>query len=243
MRWLGNRPMQHRCLCERAVTHWYIWLSLPIGAVFALQLPQGTVIFAVSVMVLETAHVVSPMVTAWAKPGLRTIVRREWIKHVAVPIAIMGSVAFLPVTWVALVYWPWNSFHFGMQNFGVMALYGLRKLGFVVLCVTMLSISVAPLFHPSGPVAAILMGAFSFNHWITDIGLSSRVAHWHWRFILVVLAIGAIWLCLRQGPLSVRVFPQIIAIRYGIGIVHFIYSARIWKVSDPQVRAAIGRDR
>jgi hypothetical protein len=48
------------------------------------------------------------------------------------------------------------------------------------------------------------------------------------------------WLLLRNGPLSVRLVPQILVIRSGIGMVHFIYSARIWKLSDPQIRGVVG---
>ncbi|HWX29708.1 MAG TPA: hypothetical protein VNZ53_20005 [Steroidobacteraceae bacterium] len=47
---------------------------------------------------------------------------------------------------------------------------------------------------------------------------------------------------LRNGPLSVRLVPQILAIRAGIGMIHFVYSARVWKLSDPQVRETIGAD-
>jgi len=88
----------------------------------------------------------------------------------------------------------------------------------------------------------LCMGILSFNHWLVDIGLSSRVARRHFGFIAAVLLIGVVWALLRNGPLSVRLVPQIIVIRAGIGMVHFIYSARIWQFSDPQVRATIGRD-
>ena len=85
-------------------------------------------------------------------------------------------------------------------------------------------------------------GIFSFNHWLTDIGLSSQASGWRWGFIPLVLAIGAAWLLLRNGPLSVNSVPQILAIRAGIGMIHFVYSARVWKLSDPQVRSTIGAD-
>jgi hypothetical protein len=54
------------------------------------------------------------------------------------------------------------------------------------------------------------------------------------------LALHGFWL--RHGPLSVQNVPQILAIRAGIGMVHFVYRARVWKVSDPQVRETIGAD-
>ena len=99
---------------------------------------------------------------------------------------------------------------------------------------------VLPFLMPDPQVSMLCLGLFSFNHWLVDIGLSSRVARWHWGFIAAVLSIGVLWLVLRNGPLSMRVVPNIVGIRYGIGMIHFIYSARIWKLSDPQVRATIG---
>jgi hypothetical protein len=218
---------------------WIILGSFPLGSAIFVLLP-GTLALAFTIMLLDTAHVVSPMITAWAKPGLRAVIRREWVKHIALPIVVVGAFAFLPLPIAALIYWPWNSFHFGMQNFGVLAMRGWRRCGFVALCGTMLCMSIVPLFRPNPIMSAVLLGAFSVNHWITDITLSSRVVRWQWWFLTLVLAIGAGWFLLRQGPLSVRVLPQIVQIRYGIGIVHFIYSARIWKMSDPQVRATIG---
>ena len=82
---------------------------------------------------------------------------------------------------------------------------------------------------------------FSFSYWLTDIGLSSRVARWHWGFIAILLALGAVWLVLRQRPLSGRVLTQIVVIRAGIGMVHFIYSARIWKLSDRRCARRSGK--
>jgi hypothetical protein len=104
---------------------------------------------------------------------------------------------------------------------------------------TALGMGVLPFLTANQQVSMLCTGVFSFNHWLADIGLSSRVPRSHWAFVAAVFAIGAIWLILRQGPLSARVWPQIVPIRAGIGMVHFIYSARIWKLSDPRIRAMI----
>jgi hypothetical protein len=224
------------------------WLlsGLPIGIVLMLLAPGMVWPLAVAVMVLETAHVVSPMILAWTRPELRAIVSREWIKHIAAPIAVMCGVMSFPVAWVMGLYWVWNIYHFGMQNFGVTSLYWRPSRQFrkwACLGVTAFGMGAVPFLLPDPRVNMLCMGIFSFNHWLVDIGLSSRVARWHWGFIVVVLLIGVTWLLLRNGPLSVRLVPQIIVIRAGIGMVHFIYSgARIWKFSDPQVRATIGRN-
>jgi len=52
-----------------------------------------------------------------------------------------------------------------------------------------------------------------------------------------VLAIGVAWLLLPTGR-SARLVPQIIAID-GDRHVHFTYSAPIWKLNDPPIRAAM----
>ena len=223
----------------------WIFSGLPIGIVLMLTCPGMVPALAVTVMVLETAHVVCPTLLAWTRPGLRRVFIREWRRHVALPLAIMAGSFFAPIAWVAPVYWTWNIYHFGMQNFGVASLYGVgkdRRLRMIV-CVglTVLGVGIQPLLHdPSYDM--LITGIFSFNHWLVDIGLSSRVARGHWGFIALVLVIGVAWLALRNSVLSVHIVPQIIVIRYGIGFWHFIDSARIWKLSDPEVRAAIGQD-
>ena len=197
----------------------------------------------IAIMVLESAHVVSPIILAWTRSELRAIVAREWDKHVAVPIAVMCGVLIAPAGWVMGFYWTWNIYHFGMQNFGVASLYGIGKDRALraLTCVggTALGMGILPFIVQDPRFNMLLLGTFSFSHWLTDIGLSGRVARWHWAFIALVVLIGVIWLVLRQGPLSVRLVPQIIVIRAGIGMIHFIYSTRIWKLSDPQVRATV----
>jgi hypothetical protein len=223
----------------------WIWSGLPIGLVLMLFAPGMVPSLVVAAMVLETAHVVSPMVLAWTRPELRAIVSREWAKHIVGPIMVMCGVLIAPATWVAGLYWSWNIYHFGMQNFGVASLYGIgrdRTLRALVCAGgTALGIGVLPFLFPDPRVNMLCLGVFSFNHWLVDIGLSSRVARWHWGFVALVLLVGIAWLLLRNGPLSVRLVPQIIVIRYGIGIIHFIYSARIWTLSDPHVYRLIGR--
>ena len=228
------------------------WLlsGLPIEIVLMLFVPSVHIWqMAVTIMILETGHVVSPMILAWSKPGLRRIVRREWGKHIVLPVALMGGCVYLPWAVVFGVYFAWNIWHFGMQIFGITSLYRKprshderfwRALGCVAF--TALGIGIYP-FLGEGPQFHMLsLGIFSFNHWLADIGLSSRASGWQWFFLSLVFMIGLAWLLLRNGPLSVNVVPQIIAIRAGIGMVHFVYSARVWKLSDPQVRTTIGGD-
>jgi hypothetical protein len=220
----------------------WIFSGLPIGILLMLFSPGIGMAVAIAIMILESAHVVSPIILAWTQPELRTIVKREWIKHIAAPAAVMGGVLVFPAAWVAGFYGAWNIYHFGMQNFGVSSLYwrGRRQMRkWLCLGITAFGMGL-PFLISDVAVAMLCTGIFFFNHWLVDIGLSSRVARWHWGFIATVLAIGVAWLLLRNGPLSVRLVPQILVIRSAIGMVHFIYSARIWKLSDPKIRATIG---
>ena len=193
-------------------------------------------------MIFDAAHLACPVTRAWSVPALRGIVKREWLKHLVLPGAVLIAAPFGSIKWVALsyyaVYWTWNSYHFGMQNYGVLVLYGRRMLGFAALCATMLTVSVAPLIWPGTAMTLVLAGV-SLHHWLTDIWLSSRVAQWRWWFMAAVLAIGLGFFGLRQSLLSVHRLPQIMTIVYAIGIVHFIYSARVWRLRDPVVRATI----
>jgi hypothetical protein len=230
MRWVRS-PLWDGC-----------WLlsGLPIGlALMILLPPRHAFALVATIMVLESGHVVSPIILAWTRPELRAIVQREWIKHIAGPVAVMGGVLVFPTAWVAGLYWAWNIYHFGMQNFGVSSLYlrGHRRVR-MLACLGVTAVGMTALPHLSVRAEMLSLGAFSFGHWLTDIGLSSRVARWHWAFIVLVLAVGAAWLIARQGPLSVRLVPQIVVLRYGIGMVHFIYSARIWK-SDARTLGAV----
>jgi len=115
------------------------------------------------------------------------------------------------------VYFVWNFYHFSMQNYGVLRLAGadLGRWGKPIAFVgTALSLHVMPL-------------AVSANHWITDIGLSWRVST-------------------SEGMSLRRMEGIVIALSgirgLGVSFVHFLYSRWIWKLSDPQVRATVGRD-
>jgi hypothetical protein len=226
------------------------WLlsGLPIGlglVIVAIVFVPGQYMPALiaAIMLLESAHVASPIMLAWSKPELRAIVRREWREYVVLPVALIAGVLLAPATWVAGFYFAWNIYHFGMQNFGLASLYvrgGDREMrGVICLLLTAFGMGIVPLLWQDQKVTMFCTGIFSFNHWLADIGLSSRVVRWHWGFIALVLLVGFVWLILRQGPLSGRAVPQIMVIRYGIGMIHIIYSARIWRLSNPEIRAAI----
>jgi hypothetical protein len=152
----------------------------------------------------------------------------------------------LPVlVWIYII---WNGYHFGMQNFGVLRLVrpsGYRRIEMLgCLAGTVLGMYALPTYTQSWTLGLICIGVFSFNHWIVAIGLCGRASRHAWLFIAAVLAAGAIgfvWIIPTPQGNLVRVIPVIIAARIGLGLVHFLYDRWIWKMSDPAVRATIGR--
>jgi hypothetical protein len=199
-------------------------------------------------MVLESAHLLSPILLAWSRRELRAIVLREWIRHIVCPLAVIVGATLAPATQVYSLYWAWNTHHFAMQNFGTLQLYRDRstpdqrvRCGLLCLGITGVGFGILPFYFPPNSLPGLLIIlVFSLDHWLIDIGLSSRVAR-QWGFAAIVLAFGVAWLLLRRGPLSASVLPQIIAVRAGLGMAHIMYSSWIWKLSDPQVRQAMTR--
>jgi hypothetical protein len=92
-----------------------------------------------------------------------------------------------------------------------------------------------------------MLGFLIFNHSLTAIGISSHVmANQHgrspWLFVALLLIVGAIvfWLLFYAPGLSMRITVTAVALRAGLGFVHFLYDRWVYKLSDPAVRASIG---
>jgi hypothetical protein len=94
------------------------------------------------------------------------------------------------------------------------------------------------------------------NHWLAAIGLSSHVYGRHKNSSPVIFAVSVIIagvalfaaLFWRVGFYSWN-FRDVIdlaipytAFRLSMGFVHFLYDRWLYKLSDPQVRATIGKD-
>jgi hypothetical protein len=236
----------------------WILSGLPIGLTLMILPVSWFYAVLLGGIVLNHAHLVSPVVVAWSNRGFRRVMMGRWQKFIILPVSIMifgilFSLKFQRHDWpfeiLVGTYILWNAFHFGMQNFGVMVLYGHRLLGFVYLCVTILAMAVLPLTHGSYWMALILTGVFSFNHWMTDIGLSGLVSGRRWLFIGTVLVVGFLGFLFKTidcNTMSCQSFmysvPIILGARICLGFVHFLYWRWVWKLSDPQVRATIGRE-
>lgn len=201
----------------------------------------GIALFALAIM-LEQAHVISPIVLAWTHGGLRRIALQRWPRCVAAPIIILVASILSPFWFVWGLYAALNMHHFGAQNFGILSLYrkgwkspDARVIGWL-LCV-----GGTILWMIALPFTAIL----DWSHWITDITLSSRVSRYWWGFLVAVCLLGCLgflWLVPRVDHIATHNWPLVIKARWGVGFVHFLYSAWIWKLSDPQIKAVIGRD-
>ena len=168
-----------------------------------------------------------------------------------------------PLPLLVWFYSAWNLYHFAMQDFGVLMLWsgpsrrwvkragcvvGLVGIYFLVLGVNVLGFWRVPGFlNPwwAGLATTIMIGFVSVNHWIVDIGMSGRVARHGWVFVVSILSLGVIgfaWIIPTPNGTVIRMIPSIICARLGLGFVHFLYSRWVWQLSDPQVRATIGRD-
>jgi type IV secretory pathway TrbD component len=98
----------------------------------------------------------------------------------------------------------------------------------------------------------------AMNHWLVAIGLASHV-HANregvspWPFALGLCLAGLLLFAalfvdpvkLLSGGISTAMLSfsaAAVGFRLGLGFVHFLYDRWIWRLSDPQVRATIGRD-
>jgi hypothetical protein len=206
----------------------------------------GMCLFAL-VILLEQAHLASPIVLAWTHKGLRQIMGKRLIESVVFP-AVAFLFAILSPFWlVQWSYWTWNIYHFGTQNYGLLALSGRRGRFAKVICLSATAFCMAglPWLIPSDlTVFWVSLFAIDFPHWISDIWLSALVSRQRWVFVAALCLIGCVGFLFkvpRVDHIATLAIPWIIQARWGAGMIHFIYSARIWKLSDPQVRAIIGK--
>jgi hypothetical protein len=204
----------------------------------------GTALSAFAI-VCDQAHVASPIVLAWSHPGLRRIALSRPIETILLPvIAVIGALT-LPFVVVMWVYLAWNIYHFGAQHYGISRIFGLRSSRWLCVGGTAVLMVGGPMIVDAGWWGRISLFAIEFNHWLADIGLSSRVSHCWWLFVAGVTALGCIgflWQVPRADHIATLAIPWAIQARWGVGIAHFLYSRWVWRLSDSRVRAAIGKD-
>ena len=101
------------------------------------------------------------------------------------------------------------------------------------------------------------LALMSMNHWLSAIGLAGHTYANHRGqtsympvFILfsgVVIVAGIALFCLlfvdlKNFSIPTQVAATAVAFRLALGNVHFLYDRWVWRFSDPQVRATIGKD-
>jgi hypothetical protein len=188
----------------------------------------GMMLFA-SVILFEQAHVASPIVLAWTHPGLRCIVLSRLVEFLLLPALALAGAMLSPLWLLVWVYWVWNIYHFGAQHYGVSRILGWRVPRWA--CVGGTAVLMIVPIH-SVWFKWFCLFALDFNHWLVDIGLSSRVSQRWWLFMAAVLALGCIGFAFkvpRIDHVATLNVEWVLKARLGAGIVHFLYSARIWK--------------
>lgn len=204
--------------------------------------------FFMLMVLLDTAHVVSPFVLSATNKGFRKVVLREWKKYIIPPAAVFLVFMASGMTWLSIpvllsIYGLVNFWHFSMQNFGVLQLIfsKARQVNFLIA------------FFGTAAGMAFIMPAMQAHHWLTDIGLSQRAAgRGRLAYLLIVTAIapiaicwnGVFWRTFHWTPPHVLIewAKVFLVFRYSLSFAHFTSSARCWRFSDPQVRETIGRD-
>ena len=93
-------------------------------------------------------------------------------------------------------------------------------------------------------VGFLIFGVISAMHWLVAIGLTSLVSRrswWMWvGSLLVVGTVGFVWKAATPHGDVLRAVPVILSLRFGLGLVHFIYDRKLWRFSDPQMLVIVG---
>ena len=108
----------------------FIFSGLPIGLalafLYAMRRYDLLLAFLSVGIVLDTAHILSPLLLVGAHRSLREKALAEPVRFILVPVAlIVGSAAGLKYvgSFGYLVVASWNGWHFCSQNFGVVQIY------------------------------------------------------------------------------------------------------------------------
>lgn len=203
----------------------------------------GMALFALAIL-CEQAHLASPIMLAWSHPRLRQVALSRPMDSMFLPAVVLMGAMLGPLWVVAWVYWAWNTYHFGAQHYGVLRIFGWRTPKWAVIGGTAAVIVGGSLLH-SVWWKWISLFALDFNHWLVDIGLSSRVSRYWWMFVVGVGVLGCIGFAFkvpRIDHIATLNVEWVLKARLGAGFVHFLYSRWIWKLSDPKIRAVVGRD-
>jgi len=225
--------------------------GLPVGLVLMCSPTPVWVAFYTFAVFLEIGHSFSPIVFAWTNGGYRRLIFKYPRRYIVVPGAVFltafaigaatslgwtsfqqpshdltgQSYAFTnfrnPFGLMVSLYWAWNIYHFGMQNFGVLSMSRatrarprrtlfrigtwqvLQPRAWAVACLAMTAFAMAilPKLVESPGLRVLCFGLVFVNHWVVAIGLPAHVENtldrsgtrWRgWGFVLGVLLLGGI---------------------------------------------------
>lgn len=223
-------------------------MSLPLAALYGY--------FFVAI-VLDHAHLASPVALAWSKPRFRALMLRQWEWYLLLPVALVAASVLVGLAAsgpnrlapgngvyraLVTVYIVWNAWHFGSQHYGVASLAGWRGGRTPDHMSLIVWPTMVVMLVPAGGWGPLVFAeAINFAHWTTDIGLSTRVMRRRWwaflPAILVVGLVGFLWKAVGTHPCAgdlpvctvVWSVPVLIGLRCGLGFVHFLYSRWVWR--------------
>lgn len=251
-----------------------LWIlsGIPIG--LALIWIPINVAFSMF-FVLNSAHLISPIVATWGAPNVRKWAFQHWVRFIALPLVIIIVAITLGMTvgkafeinpltlgvrvygwndyWRPFVlmfplYFVWNLYHFGSQNYGFLCLYNRLRLtrwrGMTIkwICIisTVAGLALLPKLMHSRNVALFVFGFFVFNHSLSAIGLSSHLLSKHARFSPWTIAVGMLviggfgfWLLFMAPGLTMRITMTAVGFRLGLAFVHFLYDRWLYKRGSP----------
>jgi len=213
-------------------------------------------------IVLDHAHLVSPVGLAWSNAAFRQVIFKRWRLHIASPVALLaGCIAMglaferhsLPMQALTAVWVLWDAWHFGSQHWGVACLLGWRsgprRLRKATLIVPTMAVMLVPALY--NPLWLLWVGlVISLVHWLTDIGLSSWKARRWYIFLIVALPAGLMGFIWKKAGIDSRVCGQLMvcagmtgisvlfAVRVWLSFVHYLYSQSVWVRDSPVRRSA-----
>jgi hypothetical protein len=213
--------------------------------------------FFALLIIIDTAHNLSPMAMAWSRADIRAMMLRHrfwyiWlpITAIAVSLAAAATLSRPIVDTIVTIYFAWNVWHFASQNYGLLRLLQMRR-GWtwkpdwpLCMAVTIVGMEVWPvLANDPWHWRLINLAVFALPHWVFEIFLTSW-ASTRWKIfaplILAAGCVGLLWITPRPTGMSV-VGVLWVCWRTGLGFVHFIYDGLLWRFRNPEVRATIGK--
>lgn len=208
-------------------------------------------------IVLDHAHLVSPILRVWSSPNMRHKMLKQWQWYVLMPLGflaiavVIGLLSSSPTApgfvALAVVYNGWNAWHYGSQHYGLATLAGWRsgpRRRRQLLTIGPTIVVLALPFFFSAFVFVIINVVIDLLHWLTDIGLSTWKAR-RWGLFLCVVAVlglgGFLFKTVSVGPqycgqlavcTAIYGFVILRSTRYGLGIVHFLCSRWAWTAEN-----------